>query len=215
MARDEGLKFSDKEYKYWKSYPDESEYMARLAEASINILSLHDKHHNTTFLSDYKDDAPGNRLSKVGEVNCANCHLAPFVESMGGQYFPIDQPNKLSLYRYSKGHGNLACHESPHGLYSTRYDGPNRTVDITTHEQALQYSPDGKYAGPVTCATCHTVNKNGVPNMLDGTEYENDYYAAVTLAHFMRDGDQKLSVSELVQKYPYSQSSHIVAKGWK
>jgi len=51
--------------------------------------------------------------------------------------------------------------------------------------------------------------------MLDGTEYENDYYASVTLAHFMRDGDQKLSVSELVQKYPYSQSSHIVAKGWK
>ena len=478
MARDEGLKFSDKEYKYWKSYPDESEYMARLAEASINILSLHDKHHNTTFLSDYKDDAPGNRLGKVGEVNCADCHgdnvsgnlqeprvtatgykavkaktlteaihgfhlgmvpmpdaagrtqacqachpthfqdqsmnddsnpyrvadkfgkgrfankdirtsgggcyvrrdahsnpdakppfflneygklqlnevsmkdekgnklskmrglyctnchtkvaqkmykhdnlkvaqtlegesirnkslkemidaiaggdkskflsyadpkttgnnevlsyyidhesatlvknvakkgldlkpwnhptggavpykaasggndwwlaasephcadchLAPFVESMGGQYFPIDQPNKLSLYRYSKGHGNLACqacHESPHGLYSTRYDGPNRTVDITTHEQALQYSPDGKYAGPVTCAACHTVNKNGVPNMLDGTEYENDYYAAVTLAHFMRDGDQKLSVGELVKKYPYEKSSEIVSKGWK
>ncbi len=478
MARDEGLKLSDKEYAYWKSYPDESEYMARLAESSINILSLHDAHHGTTFLSDYKSDAPGNRLGKVGEVNCADCHgdnvsgnlqeprptatgykavhaktlteaihgfhlgmvpmpdaagrtqacqschpthfqdpsmnddsnpyrvtdrygkgrfsskdirnsgggcyvrrdahsnpdakppfflneygkhqlnevsmkdehgkpvskmrglyctnchtkvaqkmykadniteaqtltgdsirgkslkeiidvvaggdvklfnsyadpkttgnnealsyytdhesatlvknvakkgldlkpwnhptggevpykaasggndwwlsasephcadchIAPFVESMGGQYFPIDQPNKLSLFRYSKGHGNIACqscHESAHGLYSTRYDGPNRTVDKTTHEQALQYSPDGEYAGPVTCAACHTTNKNGVPNMLDGTEYENDYWASVTLAHFMRDGDQKLSVKELVEKYPYGKSSNIVSKGWK
>ena len=478
MARDEGLKLSDQEYSYWKSYPDESEYMARLAESSINILSLHDSHHGTTFLSDYKPKAPGNRLGKVGEVNCADCHgdnvsgnlkeprptatgykavkakplseaihgfhlamvpmpdaagrsqacqschpthfqdpnmnddsnpyrvtdrygsgrfankdirtsgggcyvrrdahtnpdakppfflneygkfqlnevsmkdehgktatkmrglyctnchtkvaqkmyeidnltatqtlagssirgkslkemidviaggnaelfaavadpkstgtnevlsyyidhqsatlvknvakggldlkpwnhptggkvpyaaasggndwwlsaaephcadchIAPFVEGMGGKYFPIDQPNKLSLYRYSKAHGNIACqscHESAHGLYSTRYDGPNRTVDITTHEQALQYSPDGQYAGPVTCAACHTVNKKGVPAQLNGTEYENDYWASVTLAHFMRDGDQKLSVKQLVEKYPYGNSVDIVTKGWK
>jgi Na+-translocating ferredoxin:NAD+ oxidoreductase RnfC subunit len=51
--------------------------------------------------------------------------------------------------------------------------------------------------------------------MLDGTEYENDYWASVTLAHFMRDGDQKLSVKELVEKYPYGTSSQIVQKGWK
>ncbi len=478
MARDEGLTYSDKEYAYWKSYPDESEYMARLAEASINILSLHDAHHGTHFLKDYQPQAPGNRLGKVGEVNCADCHgdnvsgnlqeprptatgykavkaktlteaihgfhlgmvpmpdaagrtqscqachpthfqdpsmnddtnpfrvsdrygkgrfankdirqsgggcyvrrdahsnpnakppfflneygkyqfnevsmkdehghtvtkmrglyctnchtkvaqmmykaddlkttqtlegktlrnktlkeivdaiaggdtakfasladpkatgnnevqkyytehesavlvknvakkgldlkpwnhptgspvpysaasggndwwvsagephcadchIAPFVESKGGQYFPIDQPNKLSLYRYSKGHGDIACqscHESTHGLYSTRYDGEARTVDRTTHEQALQYSPDGKYSGPVTCAACHTVNKKGVPNMLAGTKYENDYWASVTLAHFMRSGDQKLAVTELVQKYPYEKSSQIVMKGWK
>ncbi len=478
MAREEGLKFSDKEYKYWKSYPDESEYMARLAEASINILSLHDAHHGTKFLSDYKPDAPGNRLGKVGEVNCADCHgdnisgnlqeprptatgykavkamtlteashgfhlgavpmpdaaarsqacqachpthfqepwmndesnpyrvatrygegrfsdkdvresgggcyvrrdahsnpdakppfflneygkyqlkevsmkdehgkpvtklrglyctnchtkiahimyryddiktaqthegktvresslremikkltggdakrfkaladpkstgdnevmqvwtshksatlvknvakkgldlkpwnhptgsdvpysaasggndwwvsagephcadchLAPFVESTGGQYFPIDQPNKHSLFRYSKAHGAIACqscHESTHGLYSTRYDGHDRTVDKTTHEQALQFSPDGKYTGPVTCAACHTVNKKGVPNMLAGTEYANDYWASVTLAHYMREGDQKLSVSELIEKYPYKQSKRVVQKGWK
>jgi mono/diheme cytochrome c family protein len=478
MARDEGLKLSDQEYNYWKSYPDESEYMARLAESSINILSLHDSHHGTTFLSDYKPQAPGNRLGKVGEVNCADCHgdnvsgnlqeprptatgykavkakplseaihgfhlamvpmpdaagrsqacqschpthfqdpnmnddsnpyrvtdrygngrfsnkdirnsgggcyvrrdahsnpdakppfflneygkfqlnevamkdehgatvtkmrglyctnchtkvaqkmyeidnltqaqtlsghsirgkslkemidviaggnaelftavadpkstgtnevlsyyadhksavlvknvakdgldlkpwnhpsggevpyaaasggndwwlsasephcadchIAPFVESMGGKYFPIDQPNKLSLYRYSKAHGNIACqscHESAHGLYSTRYDGPNRTVDITTHEQALQYSPDGEYAGPVTCSACHTTNKKGVPAQLNGTEYENDYWASVTLAHFMREGDQKLSVKQLVEKYPYGTSVDIVTKGWK
>ncbi len=478
MARAEGLKFSDQEYDYWKTYPDESEYMARLSEASINILSLHDKHHGTKFLSDYDSKASSSRLGRVGEINCADCHgdnvsgnlqeprpgatgyetvkaktlteaihafhlsmvpmpdggkrsqacqschpthfqdpamnddtnpfrvtdrygegrfskgdirqsgggcyvrrdahsnpdakppfflnaygkyqldevsmkdekgkpvkemrglyctnchtkvaqkmqelddikvaqtlegksirnktlkdmikavadgdakrfnaiadpktdgdnevlkyysdhksatlvknvakegldlkpwnhptggevpysaasggndwwlsagephcadchMAPFVESEGGQYFPIDQPNKLSLYRYSKAHGDLACqtcHESTHGLYSTRFDGPERSVDVTTHEQALQYSPDGKYAGPVTCAACHSVNDKGVPVQLTGTAYEKDYWASVTLAHFMRSGDQKLSVKDLVKKYPYKASSEIVTKGWK
>ncbi len=480
MARDEGLNYSDKEYAYWKTYPDESEYMARLAEASINILSLHDAHHKTTFLSDYKSDAPGNRLGRVGEVNCADCHgdnvsgnlqeprptatgykavkakplteaihgfhlgmvpmpdgagrtqacqschpthfqnpsmnddtnpyrvtdrygegrfnkgdirksgggcyvrrdahsnpnakppfflnaygkwqlqnvsmkdehgkpvkkmrglyctnchtkvaqkmyaldnitndskqlgetirnktlreiidavaggdrkkfaaladpkttgdnevlkyytehtsavlvknvgkdgaldlkpwnhptggdvpykaasggndwwlaasephcadchVAPFVEQeTGGKYFPIDQPNKYSLFRYSKGHGNIACqtcHESAHGLYSTRWDGEERSVDVTTHQQALQYSPDGKYAGPVTCVACHTVNDKGVPLQLKGTPYEKDYWASVTLAHFMRAGDQKLSVEELIEKYPYKKSSNIVKSSWK
>ena len=480
MARDEGLKYSDAEYNYWKSYPDESEYMARLAEASINILSLHDAHHGTTFLSDYNSKASGNRLGKVGMVNCADCHgdnvsgnlqeprptatgyktvkamplseaihgfhlgmvpmpdgagrsqacqschpthfqnpnmnddtnpyrvttrygegrfskgdirksgggcyvrrdahsnpdakppfflnaygkwqlknvsmkdehgkpvkklrglyctnchtkvaqafqnydnithdsmqkgktlrnkslkemvkviaggdmkkfaaiadpkttgdnevmkyytehksavlvknvgkdgkldlkpwnhpkggevpysaasggndwwlaasephcadchAAPFVETEdGGKYFPINLPNKYSLYRYSKAHGNIACqscHESTHGLYSTRYDGKARSVDVTTHEQALQYSPDGKYSGPVTCAACHTVNKKGVPVQLAGTKYENDYWASVTLAHFMRSGDQKLSIKELVEKFPYKKSSDIVKTSWK
>ena len=479
MARDEGLGESDKEYAYWKTYADESEYMARLSESSINILALHDKHHGTTFLRDYDDKASGNRLGKTGMVNCADCHgdnvsgnlqtprptasgykavkakplseaihsfhlamvpmpdaagrsqacqschpthfqnssmnddsnpfrvtdrygegrfsksdirtsgggcyvrrdahsnpnakppfflndygkyqlnevsmkdehgndsemrglyctnchtkvaqgmqnydnithdstqagktlrnktlkeivdelaggdmkkfnaiadpkstgknevlkyysehksavlvknagkdgkldlkpwnhptggdvpyaaasggddwwlsasephcadchLAPFVESeTGGKYFPIDLPNKYSLYRYSKGHGDIACqscHESTHGLYSTRYDGKERSVDVTTHEQALQYSPDGEYAGPVTCSACHTVNGKGVPLQLKDTEYADDYWASVTLAHFMRSGDQKLSVNELVKKYPYSKSTKIVTKGWK
>jgi mono/diheme cytochrome c family protein len=480
MARDEGIVNSDKEYNYWKSYPDESEYMARLAEASINILSLHDKHHGTTFTQDYKETASGNRLGKTGLVNCADCHgdnvsgnlqeprptasgyktvkakplsealhsfhlamvpmpdgagrsqacqschpthfqnpnmnddsnpyrvtdrygegrfskgdirlsgggcyvrrdahsnpnakppfflndygkwqytnvstkdengkesaelrglyctnchtkvaqafqaydnithdstqagttlrnktlkemikevaggdatkfaaladpkttgdnevlkyysehksptlvknvgkdgaldlkpwnhptggevpygaasggddwwlaaaephcadchAAPFVESeTGGKYFPIDQPNKYSLYRYSKGHGSIACqscHESTHGLYSTRYDGKERSVDVTTHEQALQYSPDGEYAGPVTCSACHTVNEKGVPLQLKDTKYANDYWASVTLAHFMREGDQKLSIDELTKKYPFDKSSDIVQKGWK
>ncbi len=479
MARDENLTFSDKEYKYWTSYPDESEYMARLAESSINILSLHDKHHGTSFLKDYRENASGNRLGSTGMVNCADCHgdnvsgnlqeprptasgyktmkakplseaihsfhlgmvpmpdgagrsqacqschpthfqnpnmnddsnpfrvtdrygegrfnkgdirksgggcyvrrdahsnpnakppfflneygkyqlnevamkdehgkdagelrglyctnchtkvaqamqnyddikhdstqagkslrnktlkeivaeisggdmkkfnaiadpkttgknevlsyyadhksatlvknaskdgldlkpwnhptggnvpyaaasggddwwlaaaephcadchLAPFVESeTGGKYFPIDLPNKYSLYRYSKGHGDIACqtcHESTHGLYSTRFDGKERSVDVTTHEQALQYSPDAEYTGPVTCAACHTVNDKGVPLQLKDTEYANDYWASVTLAHFMRGGDQKLSIADLVKKYPYSKSSNIVVKGWK
>lgn len=479
MAREEGLGFSDKEYAYWKTYPDESEYMARLSEASINILSLHDKHHGTSFLSHYDPNASSTRLGKTGEINCADCHgdnvsgnlqeprpgatgyttvkakplseaihgfhlgmvpmpdgaarsqacqschpthfqdpsmnddtnplrvadrygegrfndkdirtsgggcyvrrdahtnpnakppfflnevgkyllsnvstkdekgkptkelrglyctnchtkiaqglykaddlndaathdgktlrnkslkeivtalaggdmkefnalidpkttgknevqayysahesptlvknvgkdgkldlkpwnhptggavpygaasggndwwlsaaephcadchAAPFVESMGGEYFPIDQPNKHSLYRYSKGHGDIACqscHESTHGLYSTRYDGKNRTVDVTTHEQALQYSPDGKYAGPVTCVACHTVNEKGVPVQLKGTAYEKDYWASVTLAHFMRSGDQKMDVKQLVEKFPYKKSAHIVETTWK
>ncbi|WP_457641276.1 hypothetical protein [Persephonella sp.] len=152
------------------------------------------------------------------EPHCANCHIAPFVESEGGKYFPIDQPNKYSLYRYSKAHGSIACqscHESIHGLYPVRYEGPERTVDLTTHEQALQYSPDGKYDGPVTCAACHTVNEKGIPVQLTGTKYENDYWASVVLIHFMREGDQKLSVEELVKKYPYEMSSEIVKKGWQ
>ncbi len=154
----------------------------------------------------------------AAEPHCADCHIAPFVESAGGKYFPIDQPNKFSLYRYSKAHGAItcqSCHESIHGLYPTRYDGPNRTVDLTTHYQALQYSPDKEYAGPVTCAACHTVNANGVPVQLEGTRYYNDYWASVTLLHFMRVGDQKLSIKELVSKYPYRLSKQVVEKGWK
>jgi hypothetical protein len=87
------------------------------------------------------------------EPHCADCHLAPFVESEGGSYFPIDQPGKYSLYRYSKAHGVLACqscHESMHGLYPVRHDDPDKTVDRTSHEQALQFSLAGRYAGPVT-----------------------------------------------------------------
>ncbi|HEX9020702.1 MAG TPA: hypothetical protein VF903_05535, partial [Nitrospirota bacterium] len=34
----------------------------------------------------------------AAEPHCADCHLAPFVESGGGGYFPIDQPDKYSLY---------------------------------------------------------------------------------------------------------------------
>jgi mono/diheme cytochrome c family protein len=154
----------------------------------------------------------------AGEPHCADCHLAPFVESEGGTYFPIDQPNKYSLYRYSKAHGTIACqscHESIHGLYPVRYEGPKNTADLTSHEQALQFSPDGKYAGPVTCATCHRVNGKGVPVQLEGTEYYNDYWASVALLHFMRAGDEKLPIKKLVEKYPYKGSQKIVADGWE
>jgi mono/diheme cytochrome c family protein len=152
-----------------------------------------------------------------GLPHCANCHQAPFVESAGGTYFPIDQPSKYALYRFSKAHQNIACqscHESMHGLYPVRYGGPNETVDETSHEQALQFSPDNTYAGPVTCVACHAVNKKGVPAELAGTEYRDDYWASVVLMHFMRDGDQNMMVPELVKKYPYATAREIVTKGF-
>ena len=154
----------------------------------------------------------------AAEPHCADCHHAPFVESEGGKYFPMDQPNKYSLYLYSKAHGMIACqscHESIHGLYPVRYEGPEGTVDLTSREQALQFSPDGKYAGPVTCAACHRVNEKGVAVQLRGTEYAQDYWASVVLLHFMREGDQKLSVKKLIEKYPYKKSQKIVQEGWE
>ncbi len=154
----------------------------------------------------------------AAEPHCADCHLAPFVESGGGGYFPIDQPNKYALYRYSKAHGRIACqscHESIHGLYPVRYEGPSGTVDVTTHEQALQFSPDGKYAGPVTCSACHRVNGKGVPVQLRGTGYFNDYWASVVLLHSMREGDQRLPLKQLLEKYPYQRSRQIVLDGWE
>jgi len=81
----------------------------------------------------------------------------------------------------------------------------------------MQYSPDGKYDGPVTCAACHTVNDKGVPTTLAGTPYENDYWVSVTLMHFMRQKnfDMMLPIDELLQRYPYEQSKKIVEESWK
>jgi hypothetical protein len=154
----------------------------------------------------------------ASEPHCADCHLAPFVESQGGAYFPVDQPNKYSLYRYSKAHGNIACqscHESIHGLYPVQYQGPKATVDLTTHQQALQFSPDGKYAGPVTCSACHRVNDKGVPVQLEGTQYSQDYWASVVLLHSMRAGDEKLPMNKLIEKFPYKEAKKVVTDGWE
>ena len=109
----------------------------------------------------------------------------------------------------------MSCHESIHGLYPVRYEGVEKTPDMTSHQQALQFSPDTKYAGPVTCAACHRVNRKGVPVQLEGTEYSKDYWASVTLLHFMREGDEKLPLDKLVKKYPYRKSRAIVQEGWK
>ncbi len=205
------------------------------------LLSFHEKHAGATLVRASKNSAGKLKLlawnAKEGdpvpydaatngkdwwlsgaEPHCADCHLAPFVESAGGGYFPIDQPNKYSLYRYSKAHGVIACqscHESIHGLYPVRYEGPEKSVDLTTHEQALQFSPDGSYAGPVTCGACHRVNEKGVPVQLQGTEYYHDYWASVVLLHSMRDGDQKMPVNKLVEKYPYKKAQKIVQDGWE
>jgi hypothetical protein len=167
----------------------------------------------------YADAAGGSVWwLSAGLPHCANCHQAPFVESEGGAYFPIDQPNKYALFRFSKAHHNIACqscHESMHCLYPVRYDGPKETVDLTSHEQALQFSPDNEYAGPVTCAACHAVNEKGVPVELIETEYGNDYWASVVFMHFMREGDQEMSVAQLVKKYPYAAARKIVAKAFE
>jgi len=95
------------------------------------------------------------------------------------------------------------------------YPGLRRNAFLNpSHEQALQFSPDGKYAGPVTCAACHTVNPKGIPVQLRGTDDSGDYWASVVLIHFMRDGDQNLPVTDLVRKYLYLKAKEIVLKGW-
>jgi cysteine-rich repeat protein len=138
----------------------------------------------------------------VGNAHCADCHAAPFVEGQGGVAFPINQPGKYSLMRYSKGHSGLACqacHQSIHGLYPVTPD-----VDETSYAQAAALNPDGTH-GPVKCAACHgkaNVNGLGIPTAaagltvaydldgngtIDGDETEVDiaehYDAAVTWIH--------------------------------
>ncbi|EGV51189.1 hypothetical protein [Candidatus Endoriftia persephone] len=120
-----------------------------------------------------------------GQPHCADCHAAPFVEGQGGVAFPINQPGKHSLMRYSKGHAGLACqscHQSIHGLYPV-----TPGTDITTYRQAPQYNPDGSH-GPFRCAACHEVNENGVPWIADEEEYKGksimkDYDTAVSWMH--------------------------------
>ncbi len=120
-----------------------------------------------------------------GEPHCADCHRAPFVESQGGVAFPINQPGKYSLMRYSKGHSGLACqacHQSIHGLY------PTTPVDKTTYDQAAALNPDGSH-GPLKCHTCHAaVNEHGIPLIAVGKKYKgkvigDDYALAVEFMH--------------------------------
>lgn len=123
----------------------------------------------------------------AGAPHCADCHAAPYVEGQGGVAFPINQPGKYSLMRYSKGHSGLSCqscHESIHGLYPV-----TPTIDTTTYKQAAQYNPDGSH-GPLKCASCHEVNDKGVPFIADkkemvwsGKPILTDYEAAVSWMH--------------------------------
>ncbi len=130
-----------------------------------------------------------------GVPHCADCHAAPFVEGQGGVAFPINQPGKYSLYRYTKGHAGIACqgcHESIHGLYPVAAD-----VDKTTYAQAASYNPDGSH-GPLKCASCHVTNEDGVPliakydpeadneadkHVWKGKPIEHDFEAAVQWIH--------------------------------
>jgi hypothetical protein len=107
---------------------------------------------------------------------------------MGGGAFPIDQPGKYALMRFSKGHFGITCqgcHESTHGLYPV-----NPEVDITSYQQAALLNPDSTH-GPVKCGACHKVNSDGVPSRhqaiinRDGP-YWKDYEKAVELQHSLR-----------------------------
>ncbi len=123
----------------------------------------------------------------AGAPHCADCHAAPYVEGQGGVAFPINQPGKYSLMRYSKGHAGLACqacHQSIHGLYPVV-----PVADTTTYAQPPQYNPDGSH-GPFKCAACHMVNDVGVPLIADKDEYLwngariiRNYEAAVSWMH--------------------------------
>jgi hypothetical protein len=59
------------------------------------------------------------------------------------------------------------------------------------------------------------VNDKGVPVQLQGTEYFSDYWASVVLLHAMREGDQKLQIKKLLEKFPYKKSQKIVLEGWE
>lgn len=119
-------------------------------------------------------DAASNGRSywlSAGEPHCADCHAAPYVEGQGGVAFPINQPGKYSLMRYSKGHAGLscqACHESMHGLYPVTED-----VDVTSYKQAAQFNPDGSH-GPMKCAACHYTNEHGIPFIAQEETWEGD-----------------------------------------
>ncbi|MBN2700991.1 MAG: hypothetical protein ACPW60_08310 [Methylohalobius sp. ZOD2] len=120
-----------------------------------------------------------------GEPHCADCHAPPFVEGQGGVAFPINQPGKYSLMRYSKGHAGLtcqACHQSIHGLFPV-----TPRVDTTTYKQAPQYNPDDSH-GPLKCAACHETNANGVPKLAVDLTWKDkkigeDFDAAVAWMH--------------------------------
>lgn len=125
----------------------------------------------------------------AGEPHCADCHTPPFVESEGGRAFPIDQPGKYALMRFSSGHAGIhcqGCHGSAHGLHPV-----TTKVDTGSYAQAAANNPDGTH-GPTKCAACHAVNTDGVPTFLADAEYRgkplaHDYDLAVEYAHTMRD----------------------------
>jgi hypothetical protein len=121
----------------------------------------------------------------AGAPHCADCHAAPYVEGQGGVAFPINQPGKYSLMRYTKGHAGLACqvcHQSIHGLYPV-----TPSIDTTTYQQASQYNPDGSH-GPLKCAACHETNATGVPLIAKEEKYQgksimNNLDTAITWMH--------------------------------
>ena len=77
---------------------------------------------------------------------------------------PIDQVEKFSLMRYSKGHRGISCqscHQSTHGLYPVTEKG----ADPVSLSQAKALNPDG-HARPIKCGICHAVDLEGVPTIV-------------------------------------------------
>ncbi len=58
-------------------------------------------------------------------------------------------------------------------------------------------------------------NDKGVPAVLAGAGYDNDYWASVALLHFMRARDEKLPIDKLMEKFPYQKSRNTVRDGWE
>ena len=99
----------------------------------------------------YQEAATGGYRQGCRTVPIATLHLLSKVEVAGT--FPSTNPANFPFYRYSKAHGVIACqscHESMHGLYPVRYEGPQKSVDLTSHEQALPIQP-----GRRICRTCN------------------------------------------------------------
>ena len=111
---------------------------------------------------------------------------------MGGLYAPIDQVEKFSLMRYSKGHHGISCqscHQSMHGMHPVAATG----ADPVTLEQARQLNPDG-HVGPLRCGACHVVDAEGVPTVFTPAmeagfskeRFPTRYERAVAYAHTRR-----------------------------
>jgi hypothetical protein len=117
-------------------------------------------------------------------------------------YEPIDQREKYSLMRYSKGHNGISCqscHQSTHGLYPVAEDG----ADPVSLAQARALNPDGS-SGPLKCGACHVVDDEGIPTIMtadmfapfSNREYPTRREKAVAYAHTGRTYEERKGVGK-------------------
>jgi hypothetical protein len=147
-------------------------------------------------------DDGGDYWLAAGEPKCADCHTPPFVENLGGLYEPIDQREKYSLMRYSKGHNGISCqscHQSTHGLHPVAEDG----ADPVSFSQARALNPDGS-PGPIKCGACHVVDNDGIPIIMtddmfapfSDREFPTRYEKAVVYAHTGRTYEERKGIGK-------------------
>ncbi len=147
-------------------------------------------------------DDGGDYWLAAGEPKCADCHTPPFVENLGGLYEPIDQREKYSLMRYSKGHNGISCqgcHQSTHGLYPVAEYG----ADPVSFFQARALNPDGS-PGPIKCGACHAVDNEGIPIIVTDDmlapffdrEFPGRWEKAVAYAHTGRTYEERKGVGK-------------------